>query len=718
MCAYLLNTVLFLIAGVSLGEIFYGAAVGFDDDGINDMDFWGYMPLLYAVCLFARTATVALFYPLMKFAASRGVGTKIDWRKAAVLIWGGLRGAVGLALALVVRHTEYDFDMWPSDRNGSLPVQQGVTKELKHLYCRDVPQLILMATCSMIFLTVVVNGSTMARLMRALGLDQPTEDRRYMMSEAAKKLHIETDKFLEKLKKEESHLDSADYATVQDRFLYLTNKLEADLMLDTDDIAIAMAQQALNVERNSFQHQFERGELSEAGVTRLTLMWESLQVSLTEGGPAERQRRYEKCIEKLEQETSVMRSSKLKEGWRKVNGDSGTYYQHKVNGDTRWDKPLKEDTGRSFSFLAAAQRWPTLNRLVQPLIDKRKFRELALSYEMRRAYLKAQEALEHAVRHDDHDPDERVTVGASPMLGEASTKASPAHSARQTMGTRTTATATPERSGLASLSGLAPSSGGRTAASTPPGSGFDSVRMSTAPAASERATAASERVSTYGGQTMVVQGGLVVGGGQTPPTSASVALQRVAPLPEPSSSRQPPRLPSSSSLGVSLHDEESKPLGVKSEHILRSLRHSNHNITAKDVNAKMNDEMEMRAKFRERIDKRLSIMMEDDLDISRAVETRYVATLALRKQRDVLEDLLHHGEISKLDAAKLRGALPALSRPRASSRAPQLSPHPYTRRRDQQDPEEAPLHPPDQHQERGQDDRPALRPRLPIAPPG
>ena len=77
----------------------------------------------------------------------------------------------------------------------------------------------------------------------------------------------------------------------------------------------------------------------------------------------------------------------------------------------------------------------------------------------------------------------------------------------------------------------------------------------------------------------------------------------------------------------------------------------------------MNDEMEMRAKFKKRIDERLFKMMEDDLDISRAVETRYVATLALRKQRDVLEDLLHHGEISKLDAAKLRGALPALSRP-------------------------------------------------------
>ena len=92
---------------------------------------------------------------------------------------------------------------------------------------------------------------------------------------------------------------------------------------------------------------------------------------------------------------------------------------------------------------------------------------------------------------------------------------------------------------------------------------------------------------------MVVQGGLVVGG-QTPPTSASVALHgwRRCPSRAPAAAAAVERL-----VGVSLHDKERSP-GVKSEHILRSLRHSNHNITAKDVNAKMNDEMEMRAKFR------------------------------------------------------------------------------------------------------------------------
>ena len=140
-----------------------------------------------------------------------------------------------------------------------------------------------------------------------------------------------------------------------------------------------------------------RGDAAHADV-------ESLQVSLTEGGPAERQRQYEKCIETLEQETSVMRS-KLKEGWRKVNEQRVLPAQ--VAG--RHPPPLptvpplhltapsprggstgtRGGTSRSRRTRGARSRsspprsWPTLNRLVQPLIDKRKFRELALSHEMR-----------------------------------------------------------------------------------------------------------------------------------------------------------------------------------------------------------------------------------------------------------------------------------------------------------------------------------------------
>ena len=71
-------------------------------------------------------------------------------------------------------------------------------------------------------------------------------------------------------------------------------------------------------------------------------------------------------------------------------------------------------------------------------------------------------------------------------------------------------------------------------------------------------------------------------------------------------------MPSRGSSGVSHHtdDDEAKAMGPPAEHILRSLRHSAHNVTAKDVNAAMNDEMQMRAPFKKRMDARLSEMME------------------------------------------------------------------------------------------------------------
>ena len=39
------------------------------------------------------------------------IGYTIDWKNAIVITWGGLRGAVGLALALVVAQTESIHDI-------------------------------------------------------------------------------------------------------------------------------------------------------------------------------------------------------------------------------------------------------------------------------------------------------------------------------------------------------------------------------------------------------------------------------------------------------------------------------------------------------------------------------------------------------------------------------------------------------------------------------
>ena len=96
MCAYLLNTVLFLIAGCYLGDVLQRFVHGNDDDGVVHTDI-SFLIILYLVCIFARAIAILVCYP-----ALRRLGTGMQPRTAVVLLWGGLRGAVGLALALIV----------------------------------------------------------------------------------------------------------------------------------------------------------------------------------------------------------------------------------------------------------------------------------------------------------------------------------------------------------------------------------------------------------------------------------------------------------------------------------------------------------------------------------------------------------------------------------------------------------------------------------------
>ena len=109
MCAYLLNTVLFLIAGCYLGDVLQRFVHGNDDDGVVHTDI-SFLIILYLVCIFARAIAILVCYP-----ALRRLGTGMQPRTAVVLLWGGLRGAVGLALAIMVHHTQYDGWLWKSE---------------------------------------------------------------------------------------------------------------------------------------------------------------------------------------------------------------------------------------------------------------------------------------------------------------------------------------------------------------------------------------------------------------------------------------------------------------------------------------------------------------------------------------------------------------------------------------------------------------------------
>ena len=51
--------------------------------------------------------------------------------------WGGLRGSVGLALALVIQHTIYDQKMWgESDDDGSHMIRNWEGDKVNSLNCR------------------------------------------------------------------------------------------------------------------------------------------------------------------------------------------------------------------------------------------------------------------------------------------------------------------------------------------------------------------------------------------------------------------------------------------------------------------------------------------------------------------------------------------------------------------------------------------------------
>jgi NhaP-type Na+/H+ or K+/H+ antiporter len=103
---------------------------------------WGV--LVYLEVLFARAVVMCLLFPILKRC-----GYGLTRAEAAVCVWGGLRGSVGLALALVV-----------SEESAAYPDEK-------------VGPVVLLCTGVVVVLTLTVNGTTTAALLQWLGLTRP-----------------------------------------------------------------------------------------------------------------------------------------------------------------------------------------------------------------------------------------------------------------------------------------------------------------------------------------------------------------------------------------------------------------------------------------------------------------------------------------------------------------------------------------------------------------
>ena len=99
MFEYIGNTLIFLLAGLIVGETMTTRAAA---RYISAYDY-GALLAVWLAAIAIRAAMLGLLWPLLlQFERANPMGNLITWRDGVVMAWGGLRGAVGLALAIVV----------------------------------------------------------------------------------------------------------------------------------------------------------------------------------------------------------------------------------------------------------------------------------------------------------------------------------------------------------------------------------------------------------------------------------------------------------------------------------------------------------------------------------------------------------------------------------------------------------------------------------------
>ncbi|KAL1221080.1 Sodium/hydrogen exchanger 7 [Cardamine amara subsp. amara] len=168
-------------------------------EGILDSDkiayqgnSWGFLFLLYFYIQLSRCVVVGVLYPLL----SR-VGYGLDWKESIILVWSGLRGAVALALSLSVKQ---------SSGNSFLSTQTGT--------------LFIFFTGGIVFLTLIVNGSTTQFVLRLLGMDGLSATKKRILEYTKYELLNKALKAFEDLRDDEE-LGPADWPTVENYILSL-----------------------------------------------------------------------------------------------------------------------------------------------------------------------------------------------------------------------------------------------------------------------------------------------------------------------------------------------------------------------------------------------------------------------------------------------------------------------------------------------------------------
>jgi NhaP-type Na+/H+ or K+/H+ antiporter len=153
---HMLNTVLFALGGLVWGSVIANSDEEYPERQFSGED-WGYLLLLYVILAVIRFGLFLVFYPL----TSR-IGLKSSLPEMIFQSYGGLRGAVGIALAIsldnLVRKSNAEDSKFILQTNKLFGFVGGIA-----------------------FMTLMINATTAGPLIRKLGLADTTAIREGML---------------------------------------------------------------------------------------------------------------------------------------------------------------------------------------------------------------------------------------------------------------------------------------------------------------------------------------------------------------------------------------------------------------------------------------------------------------------------------------------------------------------------------------------------------
>lgn len=241
LAGFIANCLIFLIVGIVVAErsVF----------SLNDFLILG---IFYIGIHVVRAIVISILYPFMKRA---GYGLPL---KDAIIVWyGALRGAIGLALALIVA---------------------GVDDKYIPAHIKDQ---FLFYTAGIVTLTLLVNASTIKYLVSYLGLTKISPAKAQMVNNAREYLRESTTNQISRLKADR-FIKKSDWEAVEE-YLPENHQEEAEIDVSENAAIVELRKRFLEAEKSSYWHQFKDGLL---GPVAVKILSDNISHLLDEGGSA------------------------------------------------------------------------------------------------------------------------------------------------------------------------------------------------------------------------------------------------------------------------------------------------------------------------------------------------------------------------------------------------------------------------------------------------